>query len=148
MKEFLSNTYLQIVFRLIVGGVFIYSSIGKLFSPDEFAKIIHNYDILPLFLVNILAIVLPYLQFIAGVLLILGVYKKGNSAIFISLIFVFLIALIQAYARNLDINCGCFSLDTISSKSDILTRIFQDVLLLIPVLVILIFSERKQEIKQ
>lgn len=145
MKEFLSNTYLQIAFRLIVGGVFIYSSIGKLLSPDEFAKIIHNYDLLPLFLVNILAIVLPYLQFIAGVLLIIGVYKKGDSAIFIGLIFVFLIALVQAYARNLDINCGCFSLDTSSSKSDILVRIFQDVLLLIPALVIFIFSERKKE---
>lgn len=144
MKDFLSNTYLQIALRLIVGGVFIYSSIGKLFSPDEFAKIIHNYDMLPLFLVNVLAIVLPYVQFIAGVLLIVGVYKKGNSAIFIGLLLVFLIALVQAYARNLDINCGCFSLDTVSSKSDILTRIFQDVLLLIPALVIFISSERKK----
>ena len=129
MKEFLSNTYLQITLRLIVGGVFIYSSIGKLFSPDEFAKIIYNYDILPLFLVNILAIALPYVLFLAGVLLIFGVYKKGNSAIFIGLIFVFLIALIQAYVRGLDINCGCFSLDTTSSNNDILMRIFQDVLL-------------------
>jgi putative oxidoreductase len=148
MKEFLSNTYLQIAFRLIVGGVFIYSSIGKLFSPDEFAKIIFNYDILPLFSVNILAIVLPYVQFIAGVLLIVGVYKKGNSAIFIGLIFIFLIALVQAYARGLDISCGCFSLDTSSSKSDILVRIFQDVLLLIPLLIIFIFSEQKQKITQ
>lgn len=146
MKEFLSNTYLQIAFRLIVGGVFIYSSIGKLLSPDEFAKIIHNYDLLPLFLVNILAIALPYVQFIAGVLLIVGVYKKGNSAIFIGLIFIFLFALIQAYARGLDINCGCFSLDTSSSNNDILMRIFQDLLLLIPALVIFIFSERKQEV--
>jgi len=146
MKEFLSNTYLQITLRLIVGGVFIYSSIGKLFSPDEFAKIIYNYDILPLFLVNILAIALPYVLFLAGVLLIFGVYKKGNSAIFIGLIFVFLIALIQAYVRGLDINCGCFSLDTTSSNNDILMRIFQDVLLLIPVLIIFIFSKRKQEI--
>ena len=146
MKEFLSNTYLQIALRLIVGGVFIYSSIGKLFSPDEFAKIIYNYDILPLFLVNILAIALPYVLFLAGVLLIFGVYKKGNSAIFIGLIFVFLIALIQAYVRGLDINCGCFSLYTTSSNNDILMRIFQDVLLLIPVLIIFIFSKRKQEI--
>ena len=146
MKEFLSNTYLQIALRLIVGGVFIYSSIGKLFSPDEFAKIIYNYDILPLFLVNILAIALPYVLFLAGVLLIFGVYKKGNSAIFIGLIFVFLIALIQAYVRGLDINCGCFSLDTTSSNNDILMRIFQDVLLLIPVLIIFIFSKRKQEV--
>ena len=146
MKEFLSNTYLQIALRLIVGGIFVYSSIGKLFSPDEFAKIIYNYDILPLFLVNILAIALPYVLFMAGVLLIFGVYKKGNSAIFIGLIFVFLIALIQAYVRGLDINCGCFSLDTTSSNNDILMRIFQDVLLLIPVLIIFIFSKRKQEV--
>ncbi len=147
MREFLSNTYLQITLRVIVGGVFIYSSIGKLFSPEEFAKIIYNYDFLPLFLINIFAITLPYIQFIAGALLIFGVFKKGNSVILISLLFVFLIALIQAYVRGLDINCGCFSLDIEASKNDILRRIIEDAILLIPVVIIFIFSDKKQETK-
>jgi len=89
MKDFLSNTYLQITLRVIVGGVFVYSAIGKLFVPEEFAKIIYNYDFLPLFLINIFAITLPYIQFITGALLIFGVFKKGNSVILISLIAVF-----------------------------------------------------------
>ena len=110
MKEIFSNTYLQITLRVIVGGVFVYSAIGKLFAPEEFAKIIYNYDFLPLFFINIFAITLPYILFITGALLIFGVFKKGNSVILISLIVIFLIALIQAYARGLDINCGCFSL--------------------------------------
>lgn len=147
MKEFLSNTYLQIALRVIIGGVFVYSSIGKLFSPEEFAKIIYNYDFLPLFLVNIFAITLPYVQFITGVLLIVGVFKKGNSAILIFMIVVFLIALIQAYIRGLDINCGCFSLDTEGSKNDIMQRIVEDVILLIPALIVFIFSDKKQETK-
>jgi len=147
MKDFFSNTYLQITLRVIVGGIFIYSSIGKLFSPEEFAKIIYNYDFLPLFLVNIFAITFSYLQFVTGVLLIFGVFKKGNSAILITLLVVFLIALIQAYARGLDINCGCFSLDTDVSKNDILERIVEDVILLIPAVIIFIFSDKKKEAK-
>jgi uncharacterized membrane protein YphA (DoxX/SURF4 family) len=125
-----------------VGGVFVYSSVGKLFSQEEFGRVIYNYDLLPLFSVNILAIVLPYIQFIAGILLIFGIFKRGNSVIFIVLLLVFLIALIQAYARGLDINCGCFSLDTTSSNTDILIRIIQDVLLLIPAFLILVFSKK------
>jgi uncharacterized membrane protein YphA (DoxX/SURF4 family) len=147
MKDFFSNTYLQITLRVIVGGVFVYSSIGKLFSPEEFAKIIYYYDFLPLFLVNVFAITFPYLQFVTGVLLIFGVFKKGNSAILISLLVVFLLALIQAYARGLDINCGCFSLDTEASKNNILERIVEDVILLIPAVIIFIFSDKKQKTK-
>ena len=147
MKDFFSNKYLQITLCVIIGGVFVYSSIGKLFSPEEFAKIIYNYDFLPLFLVNVFAIILPYVQLVAGVLLIFGVFKKGNSAILITLLVVFLIALLQAYARGLDINCGCFSLDTEASKNDILGRIVEDVILLIPAVIIFIFSDKEKETK-
>ena len=144
MKNFLSNKYFLIVLRVILGAIFIYASVNKLFHGEEFAKAIKNYEMMPLFTINILAIILPYVEFITGILLITGIYKKGSSAIAILSLVVFLIALTSAYARGLDINCGCFSLENTSSKSDILARIFEDILMLIVALVVFIFSDKKK----
>ena len=96
MKDFLSNKVLQIILRLVIGGIFLYASLDKLFNPEEFAKIIKGYDILPLSFINIFAIVLPYVEFVAGIFLVFGVYKKGSSAV-ISLIFTYIYN--SSYAR-------------------------------------------------
>ena len=145
MKDFLSNKYFQIGLRIIIGAIFIYASVGKLFNAEAFAKAIKNYDMLPLATLNILAIILPYVEFFTGVFLVLGIYKKGSSAIAILSLVMFLIALTSAYARGLDINCGCFSLETTATKSDILTRIFEDILMLIGIVIVYIFCEKKSE---
>ena len=52
------------------------------------------------------------------------------------MLIMFIIALTQAYARGLDINCACFSLENPDQKSDILTRIIEDILLLAATIVI------------
>lgn len=144
MKDFLSNKYLLIAFRIILGAIFIYASVNKLFNAEEFAKAIKNYDMMPLGVINMLAIILPYVEFITGILLVTGIYKKGSSAIAILSLFVFLIALTTAFARGLDINCGCFSLENTSSKSDILTRIIEDIFMLAVAIIVFIFSDKSQ----
>ncbi|MDQ3194328.1 MAG: DoxX family membrane protein [Bacteroidota bacterium] len=138
--SFLSNKYLLIALRIIVGGVFIYASLDKLMNQEEFSKAIFNYKFLPDIFINIFAIVIPYLELIAGVLLVLGIFKRGSSFTFILLLIVFIIALTQAYIRGLDISCGCFSLETVGQKSDILLRIAEDILLLAASTIIFIKS--------
>lgn len=141
MKDFLSNKYLQIVLRLIIGGLFIYASYDKLFNPAEFADIVKGYQILPLALVNIFGIVLPYVEFIAGTFLVFGVFKKGSALTISVLLIVFLLALIRAQILGLDINCGCFSLETNGEKSNIPMRILEDILMLAGSLIIYFFSD-------
>jgi uncharacterized membrane protein YphA (DoxX/SURF4 family) len=143
MKNFLSNKIFLFVIRLIIGGVFIYAAYDKIIHPDEFAKAINNYKILPLFLVNIMAIVLPVLELVTGLLLILGIFTKANTAIIATLLIVFIIALTSAWIRGLDINCGCFSLETTSTKSDIGLRIVEDLLMLAGCLLIYKFTNGK-----
>lgn len=138
--SFLSNKYLLIALRIIVGGVFIYASLDKLMNQEEFSKAIFNYKFLPDIFINIFAIVIPYLELIAGVLLIPGIFKRGSSFTFMLLLIVFIIALTQAYIRGLDISCGCFSLETVGQKSDILLRIAEDILLLAASTIIFIKS--------
>ncbi|MEP7145841.1 MAG: MauE/DoxX family redox-associated membrane protein [bacterium] len=138
--SFLSNKYLLIALRIIVGGVFIYASLGKLMDQEEFSKAIFNYKFLPDIFINIFAIVIPYLELISGILLVLGIFTRGSSFTFLVLLIIFIIALIQAYARGLDISCGCFSLETVGQKSDILLRIIEDLLLLAATTIIFIKS--------
>lgn len=151
MKDFLSNKYLQFILRLVIGGMFIFVAINKIINPDEFAKAIKNYDILPLSLINIIAITLPYIELFSGLFLVIGIYKRGSSAIIGISLIVFIIALTSAYARGLDIDCGCgFSslVQENASKNELLIRIFEDILMLIGVVIVYVFGEKKAEISE
>ncbi len=140
MKNLLYNKYFQFALRFIIGATFIYASVAKLFHPAEFAKAILRYDMLPVFLVNIQAVIMPWLEFFIGLLLILGIFKKGTSLLASISLIVFLIALTSASVRGLDISCGCFSLEETSSKGDILFRIIQDIFMLLGTVIIYLFS--------
>lgn len=133
-----SNKYFLIILRLVVGGVFLYASFSKLFNQEEFARAIYNYK-LPFIdsFINIFAIVIPSLEFITGIFLILGIFTRGSSLLIAVLLILFIIFLAQAYARGLDISCGCFSLETVTEKSDILQRIVEDFFLLLATIMIL-----------
>lgn len=95
--------------RLILGIVFIYASVDKIFHPGQFAEVIHNYQILPDLLINPTAIVLPWLELILGLFLLIGVWLPGSVFLTNVLLFVFMGAMVFNLARGLDIHCGCFS---------------------------------------
>lgn len=107
----------------------MYASFDKMAHPEAFADIIDNYHILPYQLVNGLAIFLPWLEFITGFLLIIGKWVKGSLLIYSTLLVIFIIALLQALIRGLDISCGCFSVQS-STTSDIWLRVISDIVML------------------
>jgi uncharacterized membrane protein YphA (DoxX/SURF4 family) len=155
MRDFLSNKYLQFILRLIIGAMFIYVAYNKFINPEEFAKAIKNYDMLPLQVINIMAIILPYIELFSGLFLILGIYKKGSSAIIGISLIVFIIALTTAFARGLNIDCGCgFSslIQETASKNELVIRIFEDILMLLGIIIIYMFCDEKkieaEEIKE
>ena len=95
--------------RLILGGVFIYASVDKILHPAAFAEAVYNYKILPDALINLTAIILPWLELILGVFLILGLWLPGAALLSNLLLLTFFGALVFNLARGLDIHCGCFS---------------------------------------
>lgn len=94
--------------RLIMAGIFIYASIEKIAHPAAFAKDIYNYQILPDVLINLTALVLPWLESLLGLCLLTGVWLPGAVLAVNGLLIVFLAALVFNLARGLDVNCGCF----------------------------------------
>lgn len=103
------NPWLALACRVIVGVVFIYASLDKIAHPAEFAGIVNNYKILPHQLINITAIILPWIELVAGLLLVFGLFSRGSSLIISLMLVVFIAAIGFNLARGLDFNCGCFS---------------------------------------
>ena len=97
--------------RLILGGIFIYASVDKIAHPAQFAQIIFNYKILPPDLVNLAALILPWVEMIAGGLLVLGVFVVPSISILTFLVVIFLAAIGYNLGRGLNFQCGCFSTD-------------------------------------
>jgi uncharacterized membrane protein YphA (DoxX/SURF4 family) len=64
------------VLRVFLGGLFLYSSLHKIQSPDEFAIAIRGYKLLPVELTNLFALAMAWSEAVAGIMLILGVMTK------------------------------------------------------------------------
>jgi uncharacterized membrane protein YphA (DoxX/SURF4 family) len=112
MKNFYSNKYLLLVIRIILGFVFIYAGAEKISDPEAFAISISNYRLLPTAAINFFAITLPWIELVAGILLIFGIAVKENSSILFSMLLVFTIAIVISLFRGLSIDCGCFGKGT------------------------------------
>lgn len=95
--------------RLAMAGIFIYASLDKIAQPAAFAKDVYNYQILPDALINLTALVLPWLELFLGLCLLAGIWLPGAVLAVNGLLVVFLAALLFNTTRGLDINCGCFS---------------------------------------
>jgi uncharacterized membrane protein YphA (DoxX/SURF4 family) len=109
MKRIFEHRLLIFVLRLFLGFVFIYASWDKILHPAQFAQAVYNYKILPAPVINLFALILPWVELFAGLFLILGIYTRGSALIITSLLFIFVVVAVISVYRNLDISCGCFN---------------------------------------
>jgi uncharacterized membrane protein YphA (DoxX/SURF4 family) len=117
-----SNRFLRILVllvRLALGGIFIYAGAIKLRDPWElFALAINSYGVLPLNLVEVVARTLPWLEIAIGALLVIGIQLRWAATACSLLLLVFFGLMVRAYAKGMEINCGCFGPgDTLSWKT-------------------------------
>ncbi|GJQ63799.1 MAG: hypothetical protein SCALA702_28520 [Melioribacteraceae bacterium] len=108
MTSFLSSNITLLVFRIILAIVFIFAGMEKAANPADFSEAVANYRVISLFLQNIVAIVIPWVEVVSGILLLYGKFLKENSTIISVLLIAFNILVLQAMLRGLDIDCGCF----------------------------------------
>ncbi|UCC44557.1 MAG: hypothetical protein JSU65_01120, partial [Candidatus Zixiibacteriota bacterium] len=64
--------------------------------------------IVPGNLINIMALVLPWLELITGLALIGGIYYRGAVMWANLMTVIFIVALGSTITRGIDIDCGCF----------------------------------------
>ena len=134
MKKMLFHPYTLLFFRYTLAAVFIYASLDKIYNPVGFSDLIDNYHMTPIFVYNIIALTLPWLELLLGIGLIVGIYMESLLRLTILLLIMFIFVLAQAVYRGIDTNCGCFkvtdSAENINYKFLLIKRIFEDVVFL------------------
>lgn len=105
------------LFRLIVGGVFIWAGALKIADPLGFAQSIQNYQFFPRDLVFVIAIVLPWMEVLAGAFLILGLFRRSSALLIAVLLLGFIGLVALALLRGIDTSCGCFG--SLSRRADL-----------------------------
>lgn len=103
--------------RLVLGFTFVWASWHKMVNPGEFAKIIYGYGIFPAITINVLAIVLPYVQLVAGICLILGILPRSSLLILNGLLTAFILVIGFNLWRGHVFDCGCFSFNHSSGSA-------------------------------
>jgi len=140
LNKLLNHRFLLLTIRVFFGFVFIFAAITKVTDPEGFSLSIYNYKLMPDFLINFLAIVFPWIELVAGILLIFGMSVKENSAILSGLLVIFIVAIAISLARGLNIDCGCFG--TVGGTKVGIQKIFENIGLLVLGLILIKFDSK------
>lgn len=131
--SFLRRELVQRLLGAALGLVFIYASHDKIWrreigpltpgaapavtGPAAFARVVYRYQVVgpdaswPPLAANLVAVTLPWVELLAGLLLLCGVWRREAALVVALLLAVFVAAVGSAVARGIDLeNCGCFSL--------------------------------------
>jgi protein-disulfide isomerase len=100
--------WLGTVARLLLGVVWIWAAVSKLGSPRTFVQTVRAYDVTWEWLSKAIGYGLPVLELCIGIVLVLGIVVRLAAIVSAGLCLVFLIGLIQASARGIKLQCGCF----------------------------------------
>jgi len=113
-----------LIARLALGGVFIHHGWVKIVDPiEKFLKPLKTYGILPLeppWILNSVAVVLPWVELVAGVLIVCGIARRASASILFAMLAVFTPAVLHFALQyqgehpeipfhRIVLDCGCGS---------------------------------------
>jgi uncharacterized membrane protein YphA (DoxX/SURF4 family) len=135
--RWLRHAFVQRALCVALGAVFVYASHDKIWKrlvaapqgpspaagqayetgPAAFARVVYRYQVvgpdanLPPLVANTVAVMLPWVELLAGLLLVAGVWRREAAAVCAVLLAAFVAAVGSTLVRGIDVqNCGCFSL--------------------------------------
>jgi uncharacterized membrane protein YphA (DoxX/SURF4 family) len=94
--------------RLYLGFVFLAAGLAKLPEPAITEQAVRGYQLLPWQLAPAYAIAMPIAEIVLGALLILGLFTRTAAVATALGLCSFLVGITSAWARGLNIDCGCF----------------------------------------
>jgi len=142
LKRIIGSPWTYRIIRFILGSIFVYAGFIKLIDPKAFARVISQYGIVPDVLLAPFAIGLPALEFLAGLGLILNM--RGSLTVIFSLLLVFVGVLGYGILNDLNVDCGCFSPEEITSQNSLKQAFYRDLLMIAGVF--LLFFSRSDRV--
>ena len=103
---------LEPVLRWLLAALLVWAALGKIANLQEFHANLAAYRLpLPETLTRMAVTVVPWLELLCGILLVTGGMRRAALLCTAGLCVAFVLSTGQAWARGLDISCGCLNLD-------------------------------------
>jgi uncharacterized membrane protein YphA (DoxX/SURF4 family) len=129
-----------LLIRLTAAAIWIVAGAAKIGELQHFHAQVDQYKLLPHALEAPFAYALPFVELLVGLYLLVGLLTRVAGIVACVLMVLFLIAQIQAWARGLSLDCGCFG--ALAQEKVGLGSILRDVALGLPSLVMAIRPAR------
>ena len=96
------------IIRIIVSLVFLAAGLLKLRDPLAFADGISGFQILPDWMINPLALIVPFFEILTGIGLLSRRFLGSASVAAGGLSACFVVFYLSALARGIEVTCACF----------------------------------------
>jgi uncharacterized membrane protein YphA (DoxX/SURF4 family) len=93
---------------LVIGSVWLVAGYLKFSDPAGTVRAVRAFQLLPTSVVPAFGHLLPVLEMVVGACLLLGLLTRTFAVISALLLIGFIVGISSAWARGLEIQCGCF----------------------------------------
>jgi uncharacterized membrane protein YphA (DoxX/SURF4 family) len=101
--------WMSLVVRLALAAVFLTAGLPKIFDLAANARAVNAYQLMSWEVAQVVGAVQPFLEVGIGLLLLIGLLTRFAASLAAISLVIFIAGIASAWARGLNIDCGCFS---------------------------------------
>jgi uncharacterized membrane protein YphA (DoxX/SURF4 family) len=102
------SRWISTICRFVLAAVWLWAGLAKAADPWMAERAVDAYQLVPAMLVKPVAWGLPFIEIGLAMLLALGIATRTIATISMALLGAFMIGIGSAWARGIQIACGCF----------------------------------------
>ncbi|MCL1898314.1 MAG: DoxX family membrane protein [Micrococcales bacterium] len=103
-----AQPWVSLLLRLAIAAVALWAAIPKLVDIAQAQRATAAYQIFPVWASDLIGIAVPVVELAIAICLLAGFLTRYAAAVFGLMMVAFVVGIASAWARGLNIDCGCF----------------------------------------